>query len=548
MTRKVRVILITIFVIALCLFFGFSYLNTLDGAGQWNLSLDALDHSSQTPNGYPAVTPQGSDDYYDGLPGDDEATAALPKYDLVVLIASEMNYFANRKLLRKELFGMTNNLKPCLKANGRIHYKFFVTESDLSNEDQRQFRSELMEYDDIITLPKSSPRKKEYAMLRWVSTSRDTEESFDFRHVMLLDSHSYVRFDQILSELDYMAQEATDPEKLSVLWGNLELEGDQTRAVVLGAHLVEELLTSPSLLPPPTWRSSIVPYLLSRRTDKEVAHISMINDKRFIEWPNSASLVPKSTIAVSMIYQLDEFVQLTARLPSNQPPLCVDTRQEGKIGVITSSYIYKDGCMMDAGLLSAINKRNYAAKHGYYFVARSDEFAQQVYRGRRIVWGKIDAIEKILPEYDWLFWLDMDAVVMNEEIRLEDILERFRQELGDEEFAKKSLFITKPRRDPMFNAGVFLLKNSPWAFDFLRAVQHRQENYNTVYYEQKAMWEVTRNPKWADGAHIFGDSSVFNTFPNSYVPGNFVVHFAPAGCPAGEVMAAIQSKNITSHA
>ncbi|KAK9763251.1 hypothetical protein K7432_010245 [Basidiobolus ranarum] len=134
----------------------------------------------------------------------------------------------------------------------------------------------------------------------------------------------------------------------------------------------------------------------------------------------------------------------------------------------------------------------------------------------------------------------MDAVIMNEDIRVEDILEEFRRDLGDDLFSKKSLFVTKPKRDPMINAGVFLLKNSQWSLDYLREVQHRQENYNTVLYEQRAMWNVAREPKWAEGAHIFGDTSVFNTFPNSYVPGNFVVHFAPAGCPAEEVTQALK--------
>ena len=58
------------------------------------------------------------------------------------------------------------------------------------------------------------------------------------------------------------------------------------------------------------------------------------------------------------------------------------------IAVITSSFLYKDNCMLEVAPLSANNKREYAEKYGYAFVARSIEFAHQIYRMRRSVWGK----------------------------------------------------------------------------------------------------------------------------------------------------------------
>ena len=63
-----------------------------------------------------------------------------------------------------------------------------------------------------------------------------------------------------------------------------------------------------------------------------------------------------------------------------------------RIVVATSSFLYQDNCMLEAAPLSAQNKREYAERHGYAFVSRSTEFAQQSYRKRREVWGKIDVI------------------------------------------------------------------------------------------------------------------------------------------------------------
>ncbi|KAK9761371.1 hypothetical protein K7432_013783 [Basidiobolus ranarum] len=526
--RRAHITLVALFLVTLCFFLNFVYLNGF-------VNNDSLQgHEPENQAGY---VPGHLDDASLEISG-----YASVGYDLVILINSKITEVENRQLLRKELFSLPNNLTPCLNYNGRIYYKFFVTEGNIRNEKMRQLRSEIMEYNDVVILPQAPTWGKEHAMLKWANS---VEGPTEFRHVMLLDSHTFVRFDQVLSELDYMIKEATEEEKNQpILWGNLLLERNQTQAIIMSASLTEDLLNIPDLLPPAGAPSSIISHILDNRSDDLVAAISIINDKRFTEWPNNPYVLPKNTLAVSMVYQADEFAQIASHFKTVQPPLCTYERPQTKIGVITSSFIYKDNCMIDAGLLSATNKRDYAKKHDYYFIARSTEFAQQVYRGRRIVWGKIDAIEKVLPEYDWLLWLDMDAVIMNDEIRVEDIMEHFQQELGDEEFSKKSLFITKPRKDPMFNAGVFLLRNSQWSFNFLREVQHRQDSFNTLYYEQKAMWNVARDPEWAEGAHIFGDANVFNTFPDEYVAGNFVAHFAPAGCPAEEVMNALTTHSV----
>ncbi|KAG1102658.1 hypothetical protein G6F42_017333 [Rhizopus arrhizus] len=140
------------------------------------------------------------------------------------------------------------------------------------------------------------------------------------------------------------------------------------------------------------------------------------------------------------------------------------------IAVVTSSYIY-DYCMEPSGTRASLNKRSYADKHGYAFVARSREFAQQAMRPdqRRTVWGKIDVIQKVLPKYDWVFWLDMDAVVMNSKQTIEGLLQRL--EIND----STHFIIVRPGTDKMINAGVFLIRNSPWSFQFLQEIQNQSE-------------------------------------------------------------------------
>ncbi|CAO3598890.1 unnamed protein product [Absidia cylindrospora] len=302
---------------------------------------------------------------------------------------------------------------------------------------------------------------------------------------------------------------------------------------------------------------------------------------RFIRWENNVESVHPEDIVVTQVYQSLEFTELAYwtrlkpvtvchRLPSSSgstntavsEPIDDDEDVTGlldeehniakqqisnqddgddeltasSIAVVTSSFIY-DACMEPSATRAAMNKREYALKHGYSFVARSAEFAQEAARGqRKTVWGKIDVVEKVLPKYKWIFWLDMDAVVMDQDRKLEDLLEQVRQlyPQGAETFDDQVDFVvSRPFRDPMINAGVFLMRNTPWAMQFLRDVQKTEEWYKRgPSYEQGAMWDIMRLPENEDKVFLLDrDDHTFNTFPKFYQPGDFVVHFAPDKCP-----------------
>lgn len=295
---------------------------------------------------------------------------------------------------------------------------------------------------------------------------------------------------------------------------------------------------------------------------------------RFIRWENNVESVHAEDSVVTHIYQDDEFAELarwtylepvmvchTQKRTGQQQPASVipldddeDVQQqqpavdgmalttnhstlnaESSIAVLTSSYIY-DYCMEPSATLAAANKRKYAERHGHAFVARSAEFAQQQQQGRKAVWGKIDAVEKVLPKYDWIFWMDMDAVIVNQERSLFTLLDELRERYpgGADAFDENvHLIASRPTRDPMVNAGVFFLRNSAWSMKFLRDLQGMTEWYNKgSAYEQGAMWDLMRLPE--NEPHVFlldRDDHTFNTFPRFYKPGDFVVHFAPDKCP-----------------
>ncbi|CAG8805689.1 14272_t:CDS:2, partial [Dentiscutata erythropus] len=242
-----------------------------------------------------------------------------------------------------------------------------------------------------------------------------------------------------------------------------------------------------------------------------------INDYNgMIEWTNSVKTIPiEKTIGVGHVYLEIDVRDLIAHLS------------------ITKSAISDN--ITD-------NKRRYAKKHGYSFVARSEEYTQQRFKKRKYVWGKIDVIEKVLPHYDWVFWMDMDAVIANHDIKIEQLFEKFEKMIGKEKFNEISFVIARPKYDSMVSAGVFLIKNSEWSRKFLREAQKQRKYYNYGLREQLAMAVLMRREEYKNGAlYLNEDDSTFNTYPDRYIPGDFVVHWAPDyKCPAENVLDGIK--------
>ncbi|CAG8763441.1 24240_t:CDS:1, partial [Gigaspora rosea] len=119
------------------------------------------------------------------------------------------------------------------------------------------------------------------------------------------------------------------------------------------------------------------------------------------------------------------------------------------------------------------------------------------YKNRRTVWGKIDSVEKILPHYDWLFWVDMDTVIANQTITVEWLFDRFSKTVGGKDnFKKINLVVARPKQDATINAGVFMIRNSEWSRRFLRTIQQRRDLYHNHQMEQRAMWDLLNTPEY----------------------------------------------------
>lgn len=142
------------------------------------------------------------------------------------------------------------------------------------------------------------------------------------------------------------------------------------------------------------------------------------------------------------------------------------------------------------------NKAKYALYHGYEFViatAKSDPT-------RPAPWSKLTALREALPRFDWLLYVDGDALFANPQPRLECLIDDAYDFVLAEDWAG-------------YNTGVFFVKNSTFASNLLLhmwKLGDRLAKPNPWWYhpmpfefEQRALHFLTRTPIWQRSARRY---------------------------------------------
>ncbi|CAB4479475.1 hypothetical protein RhiirA1_442993 [Rhizophagus irregularis] len=492
---------------------------------------------------------------------DNIQNSKCPNYKMVLFISSEMENIEKRMLMREELFGITDNLVPCMKQDtSKIFYKFLIKKKKpLDDEAFRNFLSEKMEYNDIEEITPKVGEDWEQLMLKYAQLLQESCITFD--HLILIDVYTMINLEKLqdkISSLSIANQTISNTNKM--VWGSFNTNLTDNMATILGSSAIKPILNH-SNHPSKNYTSIISRFYyhhLNHPNEKIPDDLILINDPlSIVEWPNSIKSIPcvDCIIAIGHIYQDWEVRKIKDKLKISTIIPCKvrsdiemysknTSKLRSNIVVMTSSFLYSDNCMLEAAPLSAQNKRDYAEKHGYAFVSRSTEFVQQLLRKRKEVWGKIDAVEKVLPYYEWLIWLDMDAIFVNRTLSIEDLLKMSEEKVGGKkEFEKINFIVARPIGDDMINAGVFLIRNSDWARDFIRnGIQARRDRAYRGMKEQQAMRDAIKQPNWKPNVlYLNGDDHTINTFPDRYVRGDYIVHYAPEeGCPADPVLGGLK--------
>lgn len=143
------------------------------------------------------------------------------------------------------------------------------------------------------------------------------------------------------------------------------------------------------------------------------------------------------------------------------------------------------------------NQKAYAQTFGYQQISEtgiiSDEFSdpenEVPLRKQGLYWQKIAALEKAFNnpslDFDWILWIDSDAVFTNFDQDLSSLVEKFGK--------GKDLLVPldASNRAIQINNGVFFIRNSDWSRSFIRTVAAMHPLYkNDGTPEQDAMRDL----------------------------------------------------------
>lgn len=132
------------------------------------------------------------------------------------------------------------------------------------------------------------------------------------------------------------------------------------------------------------------------------------------------------------------------------------------------------------------HNQEYADKHQYKLHCFTN-----VLDNRPPSWSKILILMSLLSQYDWMMWIDADAIFTN-----------FETKIGDFIISHEDSDLIIEKDDQNINAGVFLIKNCPESFEFLAEVYSQTPFILHQWWEQAAIIHLIDYKKQKVGVHV----------------------------------------------
>lgn len=197
-----------------------------------------------------------------------------------------------------------------------------------------------------------------------------------------------------------------------------------------------------------------------------------------------------------------------------------------KIGFLTFCVGADYKRAMEPGLAS---KRAYCAKHGYDFLTGGEDVWD---RERPIPWSKFNFIQKYIDEYDYLFWSDADAIILNQELMLETQVLPLLP-------ADKDLLWTYDACNHYNNGHLLIRGKSAWVKDYFKRCYEQTDVLYHIWWDNAAMIKLFENnpadnakmetcrDHWLFNSYVFGpNDSADDPSTRLYKHGDFLIHFA----------------------
>lgn len=187
----------------------------------------------------------------------------------------------------------------------------------------------------------------------------------------------------------------------------------------------------------------------------------------------------------------------------------------------------------DIAAISVPNRIKYCKKHGYKFVEY--KFTKLQPPNRTPHWGRVMGLKTHLDQYDWIFYCDTDAVILNESIKIEKFI--------DENY---DLIVGPLASEGHLSSSGMLIKNCEWSrklFDtwynqtyFINHPYHAKpgQDYGAtagnggMFFEQSALEFLYDTNEEIRKRIKRIKRNAFNSIASSayyYKPGDFLIHF-----------------------
>lgn len=163
---------------------------------------------------------------------------------------------------------------------------------------------------------------------------------------------------------------------------------------------------------------------------------------------------------------------------------------------------------------------SYCLRHNYTAYI----YRKAIYHGIHPTWHKPKAILNHLAKHSAMVWLDADTLILQQQSNIFELI------LGkNSKIFHISRDLTESSPTP-YNAGVFIIKNSPWGFDLLEscdrfAVDHKPVKLWDYGSDQKVLCDLLISKDPHREFHEVYDMSVFNTDPRFVDETTFLLHF-----------------------
>jgi len=150
--------------------------------------------------------------------------------------------------------------------------------------------------------------------------------------------------------------------------------------------------------------------------------------------------------------------------------------------------------------LSSLNHHEYSNKHGYSYIKKivyNDD-----YKDWHPTWIKIDVIKTYLPIFDYVVWIDADAVFVNQDLTIESLIEE------NIDLILPKLEIDKTTGNVWTNTttGFMIWKNSVWSMDILNKLWFEPNNFRfDFFHEQSRLDELLKS-----NFEVFGGDNILN--------------------------------------